>query len=939
LPFFPGVRIANQGDAYERWLSFVETIAPKTRLGEDPQTKAVGLLFRGGVWLGSLMLADDVRSFHVIEDIRRVEGDLVARGARVVNKGFAHELEVLGGLTVNSALLRHKPPPIRFRGPLTLAGVKFVEDLSAPPERLLRWMAGSGRLLRAGRELFELAEERGEGGVVHLLRGRDGAGTYVWEQSEWQPLARSSLNPQLLDEINHKLERFCLLIGVGAGYAINHPRKVGFNLRKIAGYLRLLERECRRLVEAGVAACAAGDADPRQGGNEIAEVLRILQDLERNVYGPNPDEPNIRIMLDLLGERALAAVAAANSLPRTACDERQVKADLAFLRRLEDDVTSDDLLPSGTRTLLLLSRLLVSRPGQRAVLAALAQLKTNFDLIAASTGLGARVRFMHLLTRPGAVFTVFRKKAVSGAAGAALKALESGFRTLESTPPTRVLRDIAVSPELARAADGAEDGAAPDSAADKRLLSALYSFKGPVDEVPDAPRVMPEVYRVALFSPAARSIDEAQRVLAGKGEGLGVGAQVVAHALRTRKPSEFIRFLVRRLEWDHSVLQAFNAVTLRLRRMESVEQEREEAAVSAAPTAPRKELPPELKAYVHMKLNRVCLRLGLGKGFLEQHADSYRQNMEKLLYFMVVSHENAQMGGGEEQTGRVRQVITDFAKRLEALEEHILAAHSDQVHQILSDLDDKYLRLVDGVLSRARRKVRSRDLKADIAVLRVLAGEDLTVERLFGTPERLLFYLNGVLESEDMKKAVYALVRPVHRAFLGLQDRGVVHRDVAVHDVLRNYDGFVRNLSGAGEGTGNGGASGPVQVPEELRPLAEAMAELRARSLTEVLKVLASTQLSSPTEAALRDKDLVADLALFDIGPLSELRLNPTQFARLLLMQLASFARNDLKAMHGAGGSEGMPPAELISRLLAKLRWYDEIIDAYNGLAAHHGGS
>jgi hypothetical protein len=117
------------------------------------------------------------------------------------------------------------------------------------------------------------------------------------------------------------------------------------------------------------------------------------------------------------------------------------------------------------------------------------------------------------------------------------------------------------------------------------------------------------------------------------------------------------------------------------------------------------------------------------------------------------------------------------------------------------------------------------------------------------------------------------------------------------------------------------------------------MAELRARSLTEVLKVLASTQLSSPTEAALRDKDLVADLALFDIGPLSELRLNPTQFARLLLMQLASFARNDLKAMHGAGGSEGMPPAELISRLLAKLRWYDEIIDAYNGLAAHHGGS
>jgi len=225
VPFLADAGILDTPENVERWRSFLDILSAKTRLGEDPETKKVGILYRAGAWLGDLVLADDVKAFWIIPDVREVRGSLVARNARVRNKSFNHRLLVRGDLVLHQDLLREDFSNVERSGDLVLSWPRRAEDLRVPPQRLAVWGVGENTRLRLEEGSFYLSEEQEEGVSVFLLRNVDSGQLYLWEFNAWEPVRGSVLGQEVLNQVGARLERFCKLAGLGGDFVLKNTKE------------------------------------------------------------------------------------------------------------------------------------------------------------------------------------------------------------------------------------------------------------------------------------------------------------------------------------------------------------------------------------------------------------------------------------------------------------------------------------------------------------------------------------------------------------------------------------------------------------------------------------------------------------------------------------------------------------------------------------------
>lgn len=325
--FLPDVRIANTPENHAAWIEFMETLAAKTRIGPDPDTGEVAILYRDGVWLGDLMLADDVRSLSVLPDVRRVRGSLTARGARVVNKQFSHRLAVDGDLCVHVELLRQDPPDLHFAGDMAIHGLKSPLDAPFGPERFMAWGLEPGRGLTLRSDSFTLqVEARSSGEPEYILRGENVLSNYVWRGGKWT-LAKQERVPQATFEAVHaKLNRLCLELGLGSNFIAKSVSRVPDNIDRIGLYLEL-----------------ALEQVPAQDGDEDEEAVatrRLLDGLYalRPLFEARRISPEaVEEALEAITDEDRAQAAALASRPRPKRNEKLVQADLDLVTALLDE--------------------------------------------------------------------------------------------------------------------------------------------------------------------------------------------------------------------------------------------------------------------------------------------------------------------------------------------------------------------------------------------------------------------------------------------------------------------------------------------------------------------------------------------------------------------------------------------------------------------------
>lgn len=891
VPFLDGAAIADTEENAERWRSFLDVLSAKTRVGEDPETRKVGILYRAGFWLGDLVLADDVKSLWVIPDVREVRGSLVARNARVRNKSFTHRLLVRGDLVLHQDLLREDLSNVERSGDLVLSWPRRAEELRVAPQRLAAWGVGENTRLRLAEGSFYLSEEQEEGSSVFVLRNVDSGQQYLWEFNAWEPVRGSALGQEILNQVGARLERFCKLSGLGGDFILKNPKKIGHNIRKVLRYLEF--------VRAGVAAetpALAAEADKLLG-----EVADILRDLEKNVYGPNPDAPNILIMLDVLSDRLAGRIQHYDALPREKRPEAFLQNDLDALAALmADEVDVDGLFRHPLRAALFLDRNLVSREGRGALWKTLAPYAEAFETVAQAMQGGESLKLEHALRWP--VDTLNRVKAACPeAVREECEALEFELARLGEVSPRQLLRSVLKSMQAA--------GFGEDGEKDARLLADLDRFKGSLDVSPaQSPQFLLELVLADFQSSMVEDLALVRASLHSGERDADPGVQVILARLKNSQPVDFLRFLQRRVNWEYSVLRRFNKNAVTVKRP------RENALVRNEGGDVRNE--------VLARLNRICLLAGLGKGFLEQQPSALGRNLEKMRAFVDLCVLSAGSHGQDPRAAKCRALLDDFAGRLEAMEKGVRRSDEPALRAVLAALGENYIQALRAALSLERRRVSALDLVHDIQALEQLQEPDPGLARILGGTDRALQFFNSVLETPAAKQELFALVQPINEALAALFKTQEGLR-LSMADVLTRFERASQNLARS--------AAGPAAL-EALERLRGLVARLRELPLAAVLPRLRQAALREGGETGSRDAALLERLENFK-GGLDRLGLGASQAVRLLLVHVGPQSAAEIRSMAGRGEFENVPAPLILARVLARLRWRESVVQAYNTLA------
>lgn len=894
LSFLPGLQIPNTPENKARWTEFIGTLAPKTRVGEDPKTRQIGILYRDGVWLGDLILAGDVKSYRLIEDITRIAGDLVAANARVINKCFTHAIAVDGKLHLNNDLLRQLPPPITLGQGMVLLGARTVEQAQFNPQMLLTWGLKDGMTFTVRNNVYTfLIRDKGPY-TEYLLEGKNVLASYEWLSDKWLLTRRVRIPPELFNDLHAALNRCCLLLGLGADFIVKNDRKLEENLDKLGLYLDWSTRF----------SAAKDQPEAGKGRRAAALVAEDLEDIRRSLLSPALDEAGLARLVKMSRDQHLDLAAAFCALPRHKVSEKDIQKDARFLTRLLDgQADADDLLQDGLRTASFLYTTFASDDSRGRTLAALREAADAYFKLAGIPEEQEIPAFGELLRDPEATL------AGQGSQDAeALAQLRAELRVLAGTPPKQIIRkivNIAISSEAQAFVD------------DQALLRDLFAMqKGGIEQLPLTALRMLDLLAPALTSVLGLELPDLRRAMAGEPGIPPARLLGLAESLRESSPADVASSLRSQLELRLEAARKYNTLTTATPLAEAEEEK---------PARAREELPPALAYGIMNKLNRICLVLNLGKTFLEQHGGAIPDNVKRIKAYLNLAL-------GETEFKVVSILSEDDADLLREVRDLLLALAApplgkdgeEAMEKVLRKLDDDILRKVQAVLAKPRHPVDEEDVKSDLATLRTIGDPSLDLDRVFGSPGRALLFLNSAFESKECKRAVSRFIKPLYFPLMNLAK---IHPELArmtTHDLLRQPARCLEIL---------GDVEQTPESREELRSLRQSLRALNEKSILEILSQVKHSEFKEQPEEFGRDMALLENLIQFDKAPIGSLELDAKQTSLLLLLLLDSFITRDVKDYYESGELAKKTSKQIIDALHDKLKWRHATIRAYNKLS------
>jgi hypothetical protein len=891
LPFLPGLNIPNTPENRERWTEFICTLAAKTRVGEDPKTKQVGILWRDGTWLGDLILAHDVKTLFLTEDIRVIAKDLVAANARIINKSFTHPIEIQGEIHLNNDLLRQAPPPVTLGQGMVLLGVRNVEQAAFTPQMLANWGMKDGMSFTVRNNHYTYRTRDKGAFTEYLLEGKNVLTSFEWVSDKWLLTRKVRISPDLFNDLHAALSRMCIRLGLGADFVVKNDRKLEENLDKLSMYLDWSLRF----------SLARGEREARKVQEAAEAVAADLEAFRRALLDPGLDEEEMRKTAGLNRDAQLDNAADFASVPRPKVSEKDISKDMVFLAKLLDGrADANDLLLDGLRTASFLYATFASAESRGRALAALRDLANAWFSLAKTPEENELASFGEFLADPEAALARFAEadQAVSAK-------VREEMRELTSLAPKQVIRQIV---------NVTVESDAPEFADDQALLRDLFAMqKSGLDNLPLSSLRMVDLLAPALGSVLGLELPLLRRAMSGQTD---VPARLLslAEALREAPPSEVVTKLRAEAELRLDVARKFNTLT-NLPVEAPVEEERPQR---------REEYPPNLVYGITTKLNRLCLVLNLGKSFLEQHSGAVPDNVAR-----VMAYFNLALGDTE---FKVKSILSrDDAETLREARDTLqtlAAPPSDKLAEeamtrALSRFEDDYLRKYQTILAKPRHLVDEEDVKRDLATLRTISDPALNLERVFGSPGRALLFLNSAFESKELKRAVSRFIKPLYFPLMNLAK---AHPDLAAmttHDLLRHPERSLETLEQVEQ---------TPETREELRNLKESLRVLAERSIIDILGQIKHSQFKEQPEEFVRDMALLDSLMQFDRAPIGNLEFNPKQTSLLLLLLLDSFITQDVKNYYESGELAKKTSKQIIDSLHDKLRWHHAIIRIYNKL-------
>lgn len=894
ISFLPDVRIRNTPEARDKWEEFLETLAPKTRIGQDPKTGTIAVLYRDGEWLSSLMLADDVRSFNILDEIHTINGDLIARGARVVNANFAHEVTVKGDLAINYELLRHDSPPLTIEGGINLYGVKSPQGESFTPDLLRKWGLREGHRLRIRNDIFVL--NRHDGATQSWeLTGENVLSSYIWQTGKWKLVRRERIDPAIFDEAHSRLSRICLKLGLGADFVAKSVSRTQENLDKICLYLNLAQTQLVKPAEAG---------DPNV--EAAASLIRKLARVRAPFSSASINADAVASAIDDITDEEIELAAELSKRPRHKINEKLIRADLNYVTNLIDDDTDiNDLLADGLTTARFLHATFKSDDSRGNLATVAGNIPQLFDSLVRQLPPDKQISFIRFLEDPDATIRALRKRIKEEDQLLELTKIESELRILKQMRPKELVRKITTVPF------NSED---PDFQDDKALLNQLFALqKVELKDLPFNAERMLDLLIPRLASFAREHLENIRRAWKNGPEKALPMTAAIAEQLHPLSVTDFIHAMRRLLISTLDTTRKFNALSVAPASSEAGGKKETRAA-----------LPPDLVMAIRGRLSRMCLSIGVGRAFIDDYTDALVSNLRKIEYYL-------QLALGETSAGNTclldepsKELVRNAIKNLQAIRESTETGQvSTECAIAIKSLSDDRLAELGTVLSRPRHQIEQEKLKRDLDTLKRLQDTHLTIEKIFVSPGRFLLFMNSTLESKEMKRTVSSFIKPVYFAIGELASSSTELSSLSLNDVLKNCNTSEEAIARFKDKSGD---------MDALKKLQAGLQQIIDKGIKDIISHLRKTRIENPPEELERDQELVAKFMAFEEQPLDALGLDSRQTSVLLLLSLESFIVSDLKKMFEDGSLEEMDAKSIIRLIKNDLNRQYGIIRVYNKL-------
>ena len=649
----------------------------------------------------------------------------------------------------------------------------------------------------------------------------------------------------------------------------------------------------------------------------LRSVVAYLDELW-SMLRDNPDSGGVEAHLSRDLDDDLDTVAAYACKPRVKFGRKDVDSDMDMLTRLgEEPVDVNDLLEGGVVTSRFLMDTFKSDDSRSRLLHVLSGLCAHYAELTDQTQDGspdAAMDIRPLLADPEATLKELRAKGAGKPQ--ALAGLEQELRTLRKTTPKELIRKITNVPLSSEAPSFQEDAA---------LLRDLFAMHQASLETLDfdAERTLD------LLHPTFRSVF-GERIGAVRrfwkdGRTDSPRIKALASELTGLDTNDMVQALRKSLKDMQEAVKKYNSLTSAAQTCgPSLEEEEEMEAKRAAFV-----LPAHLAFNFQGKLNRICLTLGLGKQFLEQHSGALPDNIDKLLGLMDLCRGRSELSADCGLEPEDEAFLADMAAVLGVLRDAVTGQGDlGQAELEAEMLSDSALNRLGELATTPHERVDLTGMQADARILKALLDPDLTVDRVFNSTPRLLLYLNSALDSKEMKIAVSKHIKPVYFALTKLQQLKPDFKRYTLNDFLRSPERAETILKEVIENRDE------PEPRREGRKITDALRTLGTKSVRDTLKMLRNSQQKGGASEALQaDLDLLDSLLSFERGALGSLKLDARRTGLLLLLSLESFIVTDLKARFESGAISSKNSRQIIQTLHDKLQWHLGIAKAFNKIA------
>ncbi|WP_461209079.1 hypothetical protein [Desulfocurvus sp. DL9XJH121] len=885
IHFLPDVHIPRSPETEARWREFLQTLAPKTRVGTDPKTGQIGVLYRDGMWLGDLILADDVRSFNISPDIHSVAGDLVARGALMINKAFTHAVQVRGGLHVHHELLRQPPPPVTFEGELRLAGLKSLADAPVRPEDMETWGVRPGTEVTVRSDRLEFARE----GDRAVLRGINVLSAYTWRKDRWAPAKQERIDPALFEAVHSRLERICVLLGLGQDMISKSVLRTPDNIDRITLYLDL-----------GLAVPGTDPVARHAGGN----MVRALSALRGLFLAKRIDDKAVAEALAVVREQDAERAAGLAEAPRKKISEKALREDLALVTRLtDDDLDAAALFGNGLGAISALQHAFRSPEARENLRTAFKTLDKTLEETSSRISADHRPGFGDLLRDHRSVLEVIKEGLAAFGGRYSAKRLEGEIKEIAGMNPGAVFRVVSRVPYKS------EDPAFVEDMALLRVLYEARTLEKAVQTL-DTDRLLGLV--LPRLCPAAASrLRRALDRLRGCGEDPGPMAENLAARFRglpqDKVPAELRAWLRSLL----AVVREYNTQSVQetvAERRKDDRQRKEFAMIS---------LPPHVVRDLSARMARICLKWSLGRGFLEGVDATMASDLERLIHYLDLNLGRTAVKHETTLQGQDLAAVENVWDKLKNLRHCLDTADFEEAQAALAGLDDKALETAADAQAKPRQTVDTTLLRRDRDYLDGLKDTRMTLEKLFGHSGRFLLCANDCLESVEMRRAISDYVKPL---YLALAKAGKAAKGLTANDLLKNSERPDESLAAT---------DFDDKTREAIR---ETLDKVNSRSISELLTELRRAAPGGQGGVA-RDHEMLGRILALPGKPLGSLQLDSSQTCKMLLANLDSPFIHRVCFMRDSGAFGDLPSKRIVSMVLDRLEWELSVIQNYNRLS------